>query len=140
MWCKKPIQSTKKVERDLFHVKSFAVQKWLTWCLQYSAFRLMIYLSFRSIIPKSRKAQCRRYLCEYRVIIRWHKKLRWNDKEMQKKATRERDIWEIYHQWSLKSTEWDWFVLSHYRFVEKSSQKSFVTLKLEKSQEAIFIL
>lgn len=77
------------LRRDLFHVKSFAVQK-VAHVMPSIYFRFMIYLSFRSIIPQKNNSfffvvQCENIPVYDRVIIRWHKKLRRNDKEIKAK-------------------------------------------------------
>lgn len=71
-----------------------AVQKWLAWCFLGALSRFMIYLSFRSIIPKKIPSRGKEIPL---VIIRWQQKLRWNDKETRL------DIGEMYHQRSEKS-------------------------------------
>lgn len=80
--------SRKKIAEPLerkeiyFMLKALQFKKWLTWCLQYffSPYDLFIF----SINYTKNNEPLERMRCSWSrvssVIIRWHKKLRWNDK------------------------------------------------------------
>lgn len=87
MWCKKKSKTTKKETQPRQREEIYFMLKALQFksgsrdafnIFVFIFFRLMIYLSFRSIIPKSREGRMQQYLCvsrnyplAYEIKVKW---------------------------------------------------------------------